>query len=372
MLYEFFFQILLHTPTFLPKLKKFYRNKVEEETLIYNLIELSENPYDTKFLYQIKKIISKNYPKYGLFAQNDTQNFAIDFIDSIINEIKPESSDKSDSIEENEDLIENEKNNKIIKMKKYNNFINNYLKEEENTFIEDLFVFIDSSIKYNGKLIITKKIKFDLQLNIELTFPVDNLKDNYSLYELLDNKYTNLSINEKNEKNIKKGEIIQDAEESYGFLKTIKNILLYPFNLCFKNEKKKNEIKNMDIFDTPIVPLENNKICKISNLPKILIITLIRGIDTKSLTPPSVSFPDVLEMKNYVDNELYDLNFGTSYTLYAINIRAGYEKYSGHCYSYVKVDNDWICFNDNSTNYEKPYYILESVVGLYYIKENYK
>lgn len=107
-------------------------------------------------------------------------------------------------------------------------------------------------------------------------------------------------------------------------------------------------------------------------MPKILIITLIRGIDTKSLISSSVSFPDVLEMKNYVDNELYDLNFGTSYTLYAINIRAGYEKYSGHCYSYVKVDNDWICFNDNSTNYEKPYYILESVVGLYYIKENYK
>ena len=38
------------------------------------------------------------------------------FIDSIINEIKTEMSDKSDSIEENEDLIENEKNNKIIKM----------------------------------------------------------------------------------------------------------------------------------------------------------------------------------------------------------------------------------------------------------------
>ena len=29
-------------------------------------------------------------------------------------------------------------------MKKYNNFITNYLKEEENTFKEDLFVFIDS------------------------------------------------------------------------------------------------------------------------------------------------------------------------------------------------------------------------------------
>lgn len=50
-----FLQILLYIPTFLPKLKKFYKNKLEEETLIYNLIELFENPYDTKFLYQIKK-----------------------------------------------------------------------------------------------------------------------------------------------------------------------------------------------------------------------------------------------------------------------------------------------------------------------------
>lgn len=115
MLYEFFFTNSPYYSNFLPKLKKFYKNKVEEETLIYNLIELPENPYDTKFLYQIKKIISKNYPKYGLFAQNDTQNFAIDFIYNIINEIKTENSDKSDSIEENEHLIENEKIIKLLK-----------------------------------------------------------------------------------------------------------------------------------------------------------------------------------------------------------------------------------------------------------------
>lgn len=62
------------------------------------------------------------------------------------------------------------------------------------------------------------------------------------------------------EKNVKKEEIFQDAEENFGNLKTIKNILLCPFNLCFKNEKKKDEIKNMDIFDTSIVSLENSDI----------------------------------------------------------------------------------------------------------------
>ena len=64
----------------------------------------------------------------------------------------------------------------------------------------------------------------------------------------------------------------------------------------------------MDIFDTSIESLENNEIFKISNLLKILIITLIGGIDKKSLISSSVSFPYVLEMKNYVDNVIYDLN----------------------------------------------------------------
>ena len=68
----------------------------------------------------------------------------------------------------------------------------------------------------------------------------------------------------------------------------------------------------MDIFDTSIVSLENSDICKISNLPKFLINTLILGIDTKSLISSSISFPYVLEMKNYVDNDIYDLNLGTT------------------------------------------------------------
>ena len=114
------------------------------------------------------------------------------------------------------------------------------------------------------------------------------------------------------EKNVKKEEIIQDTEESFGFLKTIKNILLYPFNLCFKNEKKKNEIKNMAIFDISIVSLGYSDICKISNPPKILINTLILRIDKKSLISSLISFPYVLEMKNYVDNAIYDLNLGTT------------------------------------------------------------
>jgi len=37
-----FLQILLHTPSFLPKQKFLYKNNIEENALIYNLIKLSE------------------------------------------------------------------------------------------------------------------------------------------------------------------------------------------------------------------------------------------------------------------------------------------------------------------------------------------
>ena len=52
------------------------------------------------------------------------------------------------------------------------------------------------------------------------------------------------------------------------------------------------------------------------------------------------------------------------------NIRQGSTIHSGHCYSYVKVDNDWICFNDSYAHQENPTYSLDAVVGLYYVKNN--
>ena len=63
---------------------------------------------------------------------------------------------------------------------------------------------------------------------------------------------------------------------------------------------------------------------------------------------------------------------GTTYKLFAINIRQGSTTYSGHCYCYVKIENDWICFNDSYAHYEKPNYCSNSVVGLYYVKDNLK
>lgn len=70
-------------------------------------------------------------------------------------------------------------------------------------------------------------------------------------------------------------------------------------------------------------------------------------------------------MKNYIDEDLYDIELGTTSKLYAINIREGDTKDSGLCYCYVKIKNDWILFNDNYTNFKNPNYCLGTVVGLY-------
>jgi ubiquitin C-terminal hydrolase len=77
-----FLQILLHIPNFLPKLKENFSNNTEKNSLIFNLIKLSEYPSNTKYLYEIKKIMGKIDSKYGEFIQGDTQSFATDFINN--------------------------------------------------------------------------------------------------------------------------------------------------------------------------------------------------------------------------------------------------------------------------------------------------
>jgi len=371
-----FLQILLHTPSFLPKLKLLYKNNIEENTLIYNLIKLSEYPKNTKYLYEIKKIISKTYPKYGAFTQNDTQNFAIDFIDTMINEIKNEISYTSSSSQQEDNNLLN-KENKEIKIKKYKKFISDIEKIGQKTFIEDLFSFIEYSIKYKDKIDINK-ITFNLLLNIELTFPVNKIKNTYSLDQLLQNKYySNYNLNVK-EKEVK---IETNKKEQFSFFNNF-SYLIYTIFHCFEKgdkekvgEKENNQINLIDINKNI---LSNNfseikllkSLSKILSLPNILIISFDRRIEGKDLISSYVSFNEKLEMKNYIDKDLYNINFGTIYQLFAINIRQGSTVYSGHCYSYVKIENKWVCFNDTSAHYENPKYCLNSVVGLYYIKDN--
>ncbi len=387
-----FLQILLHTPTFLPKLKEIYQKNIQENTLVHNLIKLSEYPYKTKYLHEIKKIISVSYPKYGPYEQNDTQNFAIDFIDTLINEIKNESSFVSESNDGNEKFeITKLEDNLLYKKKKYNEFLLEFEKSGEKSFIEDLFLMVESTIRYNGILIEKNKVRFDLLLNIELTFNLDKLKESYTLYELLDLKYNKFNtvskkvvVKDNTTKNIK-NEISDNSnqaqKETYSFLDYLKSFLnainiFRIFNCC---ERRKNSVDEEYINESlnenkePKISIDNNEkekeICKIVSLPKILIISFVRGIEGKDLISSSISFEEELDLKDYVEKDLFDKNVITKYELFAINIRQGFTKTSGHCYSYVKVKNEWICYNDTSAHPEKPNYTSNKVAGLYYIKK---
>ena len=384
-----FLQILLHIPTFLPKLKKIHENNIGENTLIHNLIKLSEYPRNTKYLKEIKKIISIPYPKYGAYEQNDTQNFAVDFIDTLITEIKNESSFISESNDSKEKFeIKSVEDNLIYKKKKYEEFLAELEKSGEKTFIEDLFLFIESTIRYKGILIEQNKVRFDSLLNVELIFPLDKLKERYTLYEMLDFKYINGNLISKkivisdNKDNIK-NENIDKPKHKYTYYDNVKSFLhtiniFRFFNCC---ERKKNNINaeyinaSLDMnIENPNLSIENQfkekEISKIVFLPKILIISFVRGLEGQNLITSSILFEEELDLNDYVDNDLIDRNTGTKYKLFAINIRQGYTKTSGHCYSYVKVKNEWICYNDSDAHPEKPSFNLNKVAGLYYIKKN--
>ena len=381
-----FLQILLHIPTFLPKIKQLYYDKVNENSLIYNLIKLSEYPKDTKYLKEIKKTIAKSYPKYGPFVQNDTQNFAIDFIDSLINEIKKDSSFISESNDQDDNFeITKIEDNIILKKKIYKDFLSDFEKSGEKTFLEDLFLFIESTIRYNGPLIIKKKVRFDLLLNVELTFPADIIKEKYTLYELLDIKYNNFNSILNAEDTIDKIEDYRKEKKNNNcilkyFKSFLETIYIYKlFELC-ANEKENNEDEKFNKMkkennNIPKISMNNNieksnEISKIVSLPKILIISFTRGIEGKDLISSAISFYEELELKKYIDKDLYNINLGTRYKLFGINIRQGSTKYSGHCYSYVRVKNEWICYNDRDAHKENPNFTLNSVAGLYYIKDN--
>ena len=109
-----------------------------------------------------------------------------------------------------------------------------------------------------------------------------------------------------------------------------------------------------------------NEIAKIVFLPKVLIITFDRGVEGKALISHNVSFDEELELKNYIDKDLCNISSGTKFKLFGINIREGSTKNFGHCYSYVKVQDEWICYNDSSVHKETPRFTLNNVVGLYY------
>ena len=205
---------------------------------------------------------------------------------------------------------------------------------------------------------------------------------------MLDFKYNNCNLISKkvvisdNKANIK-SENFDKPKDNYTFYDYIKSFfhtinIFRIFNCC---ERKKNNVDeeyinaSLDINkENPKLYIENQfkekEISKIVFLPKILIISFVRGLEGQNLITSSIRFEEELDLKDYVEKDLFDGNIGTKYKLFAINIRQGYTKTSGHCYSYVKVKNEWICYNDSDARPEKPSFNLNKVAGLYYIKKD--
>ena len=340
-----FLQILLHTPHFLETLKESY-NGITNEPLIDSLIEISEYP-NIKSLKQIKKIMAEEDESFGKQVQNDSQEFGVSLLNKIITRIKGKPSFEEDDYYEEENL-QIEKNYKI---KKYENYINKYCKEE--TKLDEMFQFheimfnVDSSDQKIGSY---KSIDFNSFLNVELTFPIKDNKNTYSLFELLRYKYPKNPLTK----------IKEDDIDSRLILKLWKMFIEFIKSFFYITE-------NSDI-NEDIELFYNN----MASLPNILIISINRAFLGKSIIKKGLTFEDTLDLKECLENDFQDREKNTKYKLYGVNIcHKSLLLNVGHYYSYVRIKGIWYKFDDNKpVEKESPDYNSKYVVGLYYIKEN--
>ena len=73
-------------------------------------------------------------------------------------------------------------------------------------------------------------------------------------------------------------------------------------------------------------------------------------------------------MSPFIDKDFLSNIKSTKYKLFAVNECYGYIRHSGHCYSYIKVNNKWFKFNDEYVHENIPKNPSNHVVGLYYIQ----
>lgn len=289
-------QILLHCPLLLQELKKNYKS----DCVISDIISLSNNPkYDYYYLGLIKSHMKKINPLYDTLNQGDSQVFGKDLINEIINCIK----NGKENV--NEKFNQKERNFKNGKYAEYRNYLDMYQSNEIE--LEKMFVINEYRASYKSKNKL--EYSFGSSLDIGIVFPI-NGKKQFSLEELLEQKFCN------------------------------KN---------FENNYKK-------------------KIRKICKLPNILIITISRAILGEKLNNYSLKFPNKLDISNYIDDDF--IQNCCKYKLFAINEKVGNSRNFGHYYCYIKINNRWCFVNDEKIieNIEVNF-ISKNVVGLFYTKD---
>ena len=290
-----FLQIIIHCPNFMMILNDLNEINPLKYPLISCLINLAEN-YEIKYLEELKFLMRNNSSYNESYKESDSQMFGKDLINEIINNIKAE--------DEISNSLSSYSNNSIIQDKEEvcRNFTKKY--ETKEIIIEKMFMVTELiTLNKNNKSFCEKS------LEIELHFPKD-IKNEYSLYDLLDFKY---------------------------------------------NNKDKNK----------------NNIVKLLRLPDILIITIIRAKIRHKLITYLLEYPEKINFTNYFEENNSNKE-KSKYELFGINIKKGKSKNSGHYYCYVCIRNIWHYFNDKEVLIKPPELSSNGVVGLFYrrIKEN--
>jgi hypothetical protein len=368
----------LHLPNFANQLKEVVREKNLNIKLVDYIIKLYDDRTNTSYLKNIKFLMGKVNPKYGQYVQNDSQMFGIDLINEMIVSIKDEKflNDSNElmmksEIKEEINLDNFEKYKKIL-FKEYKEEYNH--KEENEICLEKMFQFHEYALKVktkDNKNINLEKVDFETFLNIPLILSKERTE--WDLVDLLKTKYVFLKFPDekeyitKNDTNISITNPSQTNNENgnYGFSYIIEWIKYFFNNYILEMFKRKNNADN-------IIKKSNYiKFRRLASLPKILIISINRAILGKEFNLDQLKYKDYLDMEPFVDKDLLNNNKSTKYKLFAVNECMGHSRQSGHCYSYIKLNNKWTQFNDSYVSNEYPDYSSKYVVGLYYIQSEY-
>ena len=313
-------QVLIHCPLFIHKFFDKYNSMKKEEAVIshyfYDVCTSMVNTINTQEKYiditNFKSVFGTKHQIFEGYLQNDSQEFCRIFLEDLsteLNEIKNKALYK--------ELTYSLQRTKTYKDKEYaKNFT-----EREKSIITEIFY----------SQIIT-------------TFTCKCHFNNYSFQKLLD--FPLLLP-----KNIQQVDITSLLKgycqvETIDFERKCEN--------CNKIEKHQKEIK-------------------ISSPPEILILSLQR-IDpsTQKKNECIVTFPDVLDIKEFIDHECKH-DSETIYNLFSVINHKGNMDY-GHYFSYIKFykKEDWYLFNDSSVKkLEKKPESFPYAYALFYIKDKY-
>ena len=308
-----FLQILIHIPFFISSLKK-NESKFNPDSLILNLIEIADKP-TKKNLRQLKNKIGSIDQDYLSDHQEDSQEFGVKLINSLINE---EIDNKLFEKWEKPKYTYSSRNKDILQKKKQ--YLEEFLEDTEysdfqnETFIQKTFQFYESEMK----------LKKSRQMN-EINYIPD-----------IDNQLSlELNYKEKND------------------ILTLKELLI---NKYYKS---------------------THKLFKLSKIFMITLIRAVIG--NNKLNNSIIEFEDELDLKEFMDKDFGEYKENTKFDLYAINMCSGYSKNYGHYYSYIKIKDNWHYFNDSICNKMEPdfkkkdengfFYQSKEVYGLFYIRK---